>query len=164
LQAALAEPRSLRGVVVVAPAVWGHVWSEDWREHWGAMRDLARSGNIAAALQRYAGDAMFAGVREQAEMQALLQDMQAGCRAMQLLEGEPDEGTDTRARLSTCKVPVLVLSAARDRADFRDCAREIAAAVPGAEWHEFDASSHCPNLEVPATFNAQVLEFLSRHA
>jgi pimeloyl-ACP methyl ester carboxylesterase len=164
LQAALAEPRSLRGVVVVTPAVWGQEWSEGWTALWRQMQALARAGDVAGALERFRGDALFAGLRDRPEALAAVRTMQAACSGVHLLPGERHTGTPTLQRLADCKVPVLVLSGARDRQDFRQSAAAVAARLPQAEHSEFADAGHFPNLEAPAPFTAKVLEFLSRHS
>lgn len=164
LQVALAEPRSLRGVVVVTPAVWGHAWSEDWIGLWREMQALARGGAVGAALERFRRDALFAGLRDRPEVLAAVRAMQAGCAGTHLVHAARDTGAPTLDRLAECQVPVLVLSGERDRADFRRIAAAVAARVPAAEHSEFAGAGHFPNLEAPAPFTAKVLEFLSRHS
>ena len=164
LQVALAEPRAVRGVIAVTPAVWGHRWSDEWLAMWREMRTLARAGDVPAALARFRSDALFDGLRVQPEWGARLGEMHAGCTGAHLRSDERDSGPSTLERLATCNVPILVLAAAGDREDFRTAAREIAAAAPHAELHEFPAAGHFPNLECPAAFNLRLLEFLSRHS
>lgn len=73
----------------------------------------------------------------------------------------PAIGPTTLARLSECRVPVSVISGRRDRADFRQAAQAIAAAVAGAEFHELDAGA-VPNVEQPEAFNTLLRAFMAR--
>ena len=164
LQAALAEPQALRGVVVVTPAVWGHRWSDDWIALWRAMRAEARAGRLQFALARFRSDTLFDGLRGHPEHEAALDAMHSGFAGAQLLSDEKEAGTPTLDRLHECKVPVLVQSAERDRADFRAAAREILARVPTAQHMEWPATGHFPNLEHPRAFGQTLLEFMHEHA
>ena len=164
LQVALAEPRALRGVVVVTPAVWGQRWSEDWLALWLGMRAEARAGRVPAAFERFRADRIFDGVRARPELLERVRAMHAACSGAHWLDDEPNEGPATLDRLPECKVPLLVLSAAGDREDFRIAARAIAESVPETALHEFADSAHFPNLEVPAAFDAVLLEFIREHS
>jgi 3-oxoadipate enol-lactonase len=163
LQVALAEPRALRGVVVAAPAVHGQTWSDEWRALWNGMRDDARSGRPAAALERFRGDALFDGVRLAGQTWESIQAMHKACSAAHLTAGERDTGPTTLERLPECGVPLLVISGCRDRVDFQQAARAIAGRAPAAELHELDCG-HFPNLERPDEFNALVRKFMARGA
>jgi pimeloyl-ACP methyl ester carboxylesterase len=164
LQAALAEPRALRGVVVTTPAVWGQVWSDDWLALWRQMCDAARSGHVAVAFERFRADRAFEGVRGRPELLERVQAMQAQCTGAHLIDDERSTGPTTLERLAGCKVPLLVLASGRDRGDFRATAQAIASVAPSAELHEFQDAAHFPNLEVPEAFNARVLEFVAAHS
>jgi pimeloyl-ACP methyl ester carboxylesterase len=164
LQAALAEPRAVRGVVVVAPAVSGHTWSEDWNGLWTTMRDLARGGDLAGALARFRADPLFDAIRDRPDVIAAVTRMQAGCKGGLLLHGEPDEGPPTLERLSGCKVPVLVLAPEQGRADFDQAGREIAAATPSARRVEIAGCGHFANLQAPTAFLVPLRQFLAGEA
>jgi pimeloyl-ACP methyl ester carboxylesterase len=93
---------------------------------------------------------------------AKIEAMHASCVAARLQQ-TPGNGATTWSRLGGCRVPVLVVSGRRDRADFRATAAAVAAAIPAAELCEMD-TGHLPNLERPAEFNARVRAFLARCA
>jgi 3-oxoadipate enol-lactonase len=162
LRVALEEPRSLKGVVVVTPAVWGHVWSSDWLSVWRAMRDETRAGRLEAALERFRADALFDGLRGRVELEAV-RDMQAGFSGAPWRASKPETGPPTLDRLGGFKVPLLVLSAERDRADFRAAAQEIVDRVPGVRHLECPGAGHFVNLEQPEAFSETVLEFMRLH-
>jgi pimeloyl-ACP methyl ester carboxylesterase len=65
-------------------------------------------------------------------------------------------------RLGGVGVPTLVVSGASDRVVTPAYAREVAAAVPGAEFAEVAAAGHLPHLEAPSATWAVVDPFLQR--
>jgi pimeloyl-ACP methyl ester carboxylesterase len=70
LRAVLAEPRLLRGVVVVSPELPGHQESPERRTLWSDMRAAVAAENVAAAFERYRRDARFDGLRDRPEITA----------------------------------------------------------------------------------------------
>lgn len=67
---------------------------------------------------------------------------------------------DERANLGRLGVPVLCLACERDRAAPAAVMERMAAKIPGARYVCLAGAGHLPNLEVPAAFNAAVIEFL----
>lgn len=57
--------------------------------------------------------------------------------------------------------PVLLLAGAQDRAKSVADMERIAALLPQAETHAFDAAGHTPAVEVPAAFAARVHAFIT---
>jgi pimeloyl-ACP methyl ester carboxylesterase len=163
LQAALDEPRALRGVVVVSPAVGGHEWSAEWQELWRGVGAEARAGRVGAALERWRGDTTFARVRALPAAWAAIEAMHAGCNGAQLADDAADATPTTLERLAECRVPILVVVGRHDRADFRRAATAIAAAAPKVEVCEADAG-HFPNLEQPLEFTRWLREFVARNS
>ncbi|UCE03384.1 MAG: alpha/beta fold hydrolase [Candidatus Latescibacterota bacterium] len=163
LQAALAEPRSLRAVVVVAPVVSGCALSEAWRERMRRMRQHAAAGELESALELFRADPVFAGVRAQADLEAGVRDMQARFSGAFLYDDD-DAGTPTLERLADCKVPILVVRPQRDRADLREAASAIAARAPRARVVECAAVGHFANLEGPELFNEILRDCIAEHA
>ncbi len=67
---------------------------------------------------------------------------------------------DLRAQLSLIRVPTLVVAGTHDPSTPPVLGREIAAAIPSAQYVELDAA-HLSNLEQAGAFNAAVLRFLT---
>jgi len=162
LQCALAEPRSLKGVVVVSPAVWGQEFSASWKALLEKMRALAHQGRVDAALDVLRDDAMFRGVRADPDLDAMLRSMQEGFSGDWLRADESVHGQPTLERIEGCKVPILVVRARHDREDFHVGAHAIAARAARAHVVEID-SGHFPNLEAPDLFNRTLRDFLQEH-
>ena len=69
---------------------------------------------------------------------------------------------DSLDRLAGITAPTLVTVGSFDVAVPPMYAREVAGAVPGAEYVEFEGGGHLHNLEQPEEFNRVTLEFLRR--
>jgi 3-oxoadipate enol-lactonase len=67
---------------------------------------------------------------------------------------------DERANLPHIKVPVLCLAAELDRNAPVQVVEKMAAKIPGAFYFCIPGRGHMPNLELPATFDAAVFNFL----
>ena len=160
LQVAIDEPRAVRGVVAVSPATTRE-GSEEWRQLWDGMRADAGAGRVGAALERWRADTSYDGVRGLPAAWAAIESMHAGCNGGWWVQagGAPQPA----ARFEACKVPVSIVSGRRDRAELRQAAADLAAALPAAELHQVDAG-HFPNLEQPLEFTHRAREFIARHS
>lgn len=61
------------------------------------------------------------------------------------------------------QIPTLVLVGAYDRTTGVDVARDLASAMPRAEFVVFKASAHYPDLEEPTTYATTVEAFMNAH-
>lgn len=68
--------------------------------------------------------------------------------------------TDLRPRLPTLACPLLLITGETDAVTPPEHAREIAAAVPGAELHLIDGAGHLPTLEAPQRVSQLMLQWL----
>jgi 3-oxoadipate enol-lactonase len=162
LQAALAEPRSLRAVVVVAPVVSGCTLSDEWQERFRGMRQHAGEGDLEAALELFRADPVFAGVRADPDLEASVRDMQARFSGA-FLHDDDRAVTPTLERVANCKVPILVVRPQKDRVDLGEVAAAIAARAPRARVVECEAVGHFANLEKPESFNEIVHDFIAEN-
>ncbi len=71
---------------------------------------------------------------------------------------------DSREMLPGVRAPALVVCGTADGIVPIDEARAMAAAIPGAELHEFEGAAHLPNLEQPMAFSALLGAFLDGSA
>ncbi len=71
---------------------------------------------------------------------------------------------DARLHLPALQCPVLVVGGETDKLTPPECAREIAALVPGAELHMLPRCGHMLTMEQPAAVNALLLAWLARLA
>ena len=76
---------------------------------------------------------------------------------------EASQGRDRRADLAGLRVPTLVIAGADDALVPPYLGRELAEAIPGAEFVALPDVGHSANLEGRAIFNRLVGDFLARH-
>jgi len=67
---------------------------------------------------------------------------------------------DLRPSLAGIRNPALVMCGALDATTPPALAREVAAAIPGAQYREIPGSGHCPMLEQPALLVSMLEQFL----
>ncbi|HYR97293.1 MAG TPA: hypothetical protein VEM57_11180, partial [Candidatus Binatus sp.] len=63
-------------------------------------------------------------------------------------------------RLRAVRQPALVVWGGADRTHRHTDERSILAYAPHADWAEFDAAGHFPDLEQPERFRDELLHFL----
>lgn len=63
--------------------------------------------------------------------------------------------------LSDFALPTLVIWGTRDALVPVELGRELAASIPGAQWHEIKRAGHVVMVDAPAEFNRTVLDFLA---
>ncbi len=67
------------------------------------------------------------------------------------------------ARLERWSIPTLLIGGVHDRLFAPAVLREVAAAIPGAAFHEVPVAGHSPYFETPDAFNHVVGDFLAAH-
>ena len=92
-----------------------------------------------------------------AELTSIMVEVRpAGYRAAAIALGN----TDLTAKLSTIRVPTLVIHGEQDRVVLLETARMLAATIPDARLVIIPDAGHVSNQEQPATFNNAVRAFL----
>lgn len=166
IDAALAHPERVRGLVLVAPAVSGapepasfppaiQAWIDrvDRAEatsdidrinaleaHAWLDGPLAREGRVGGPVRE-----LFLAMNEIA--------LRAEARGTEI---EPPPAWD---RLADIAAPSLVAWGDLDFPSVVDACGHLASTIPGARSHVFHDAAHLPNLEDPASFNRVMLEF-----
>jgi 3-oxoadipate enol-lactonase len=77
---------------------------------------------------------------------------------------EAMQGFDSFDRLPSLRTPTLVLHGTEDQAISAENARLLAARIPGAELVLLDGAGHLYHSEQPQAADAEVLDFVRRHA
>jgi pimeloyl-ACP methyl ester carboxylesterase len=159
LDLAASDPDRVTRLVLAGPTLPGYSWSDQMRGFFAAEEAAFEASDLEAATEvnvefwvGSASEAVRATIREQ-QLNAFR--LQANDEADEsLLTG------DLPGTLGTLDVPTLVLTGARDKADFQAIADHLAAALPRARRETIAAAGHLPSLEQPAAFDEVVLPFL----
>jgi 3-oxoadipate enol-lactonase/4-carboxymuconolactone decarboxylase len=134
----------------------------------GIHRQAARSGKPGLP------DAIVAGVVDRwfttrfqqlvpSHVEPIRQMLFATSVAGYVANCEAIRDADLRDKLSTIDSPALVIAGAHDPSTPPELGRDIATAVPNAEYVELDAA-HLSNIEQAGAFNATLLRFLTDNA
>jgi pimeloyl-ACP methyl ester carboxylesterase len=169
LEYALRQPDRVTALVLIAPFVNGYdldLWEASEGED-------ALDARIAAASQ--AGDldevnrlelhywldgADQPEGRVQGDARTLMDDMNG--RALRAESpGETPSRPDVWSRLGEITCPTLVLVGEHDLPGLVRHGRELAGALPSAEFAVIAGAAHCPSLDQPDALTAAVLRFVS---
>ncbi len=164
LDAALAHPGRVRGLVLIAPTVSGApdpvqppaiaaLLAEQQ-----ACTDPERLNAIKARL--WLDGPLAREGRVGGEPRRLFLEMNGG-----ILRKPPAANTDTiaaYARLGEIAVPTLVIWGDLDFPHIQARSRHVAATIPGAKGHELAGAAHLPSLERPDEVTAVITAFIDR--
>ena len=165
---ALAHPRRVAGLVLIAAAVSGAPEPDGFTPEIDAKVALLEAAEAADDIERVNaleanlwldGPAMPEG-RVGGEPRALLLEMNATALGHPELTGEI-EPPSAWPRLGEISVPALVISGALDFPYIQAMCRHLAETIPNARGVELDQAAHLPNLEDPARINDLLGNFLT---
>jgi 3-oxoadipate enol-lactonase len=160
---ALEHPDSVAGLVLASPGLPGHPWAVT-RPPEAAAAYAAEHG-VDAGKQFWLAHPIFASLQSRPGVAAAVANMVSRYRGWHWAQADMQlPGPDVRARLEAVKPPVLVLSGEHDVAGYREIAAVIASRVPRGRLVRVAGAGHVLNLEQPADFTRQVLEFATRTA
>jgi 3-oxoadipate enol-lactonase len=162
LQAALAAPARVRGLVLLDAVLDGVRWD---RESADALDDLARrvqADGVAAGRDAWLAHPLFAAARERQDLAAQLAAMVAGYPGQHWLGQDPHQPHRPRPfdALEDVAVPALVAVGDRDVPGFREMSEVLARRIPGAEYHVVAGAGHMVNMEQPAAVGELLNQFL----
>lgn len=154
-------PHRVMSLVLIAAAAAGHEPSPELAAFATAEDELLEAGSIDEAvelnLRTWVQPAVAEPTRELVgRMQRRAFELQLAMDDVEEREVEVDPGRIT--------APTLLISGARDFADFRQIAEWLAAQIPGAEHRHLDWAGHLPTLERPEVMDQLILEFVDRPA
>lgn len=168
LQAALAHPRRVRGLVMLCASP-RFARSDDWRYGMSPeiLRDFADGlrTDYRATLDRFIALEAFGSAEARADIRTLrAQLFERGEPCAQALATGLDvlERSDLRRVLPRLKVPSLWLAGRRDRLVDPRAMREAAALAPDAVFEVIDQAGHAPFLSDPQAVVAALVAFARR--
>jgi len=148
LNFALNRPDRVRSLSLLSPGLTGWDWSDEWRSHWRPIAEAAQAGNVAQARALWLAHPLFATTRA-SNLSGMLQDEIARFSGNQWVEDHQAPALPDVERLHQLEVPVLLLTGARDLADFRLVADLIEACAPNTTRHDASDTGHLIHLEAP---------------
>jgi pimeloyl-ACP methyl ester carboxylesterase len=126
------------------------------------MIDDVRAGGVEAIVEPMTQRLLCAGCQQEAHIADPVRGRIRMCSeagviaAIEAIAGRPD----STAMLGDIGVPTLVVCGTADVIVPIEESRAMAAAIPGAEVHEFEGAAHLANLEQPQAYTSALGHFL----
>lgn len=166
IDAALAHPRRVRALLLVAPGIGGKPAASTFPpaiRAWIDRMERAEAANDTDRINALEAHAWLDGpLAREGRVGGPVRDLFLAMNEL-ALRAEP-RGTEDAApqawnRLAEIRVPTLVAWGDLDFPDVVATAEHIVANVRGARRHVFAGAAHLPNLEQPAAFNRLLADF-----
>ena len=165
VNAAVACPDRVLGIVAVDPSLGGFTWSAAQTNAMKAIQARAGDGGVDAARARWLSLPIF---------RTLASNPAADARFRTMVEdysgwhwGNADRGLPFTPpaiqRLHEIAAPTLVLVGELDSHDFQQIASTLERGIPHARKIVVPGVGHMANMEAPERFNAVVTAFLDEH-
>jgi 3-oxoadipate enol-lactonase len=157
IHTALAHPREVERLVLVAPALRGWSFGEEMRAYFEAEEAALEAGDLVGATEL---NLQFWVAPEHHDLVRPLQR-----RAFELqaaAHNEPEVLWPAEQPLSSLEMPTLVVVGERDRVDFRAIAQHVSEQIPAARLVEVPGAGHLVGLEQSDALNRLLLEFLAK--
>jgi 3-oxoadipate enol-lactonase len=155
LRTALAHPKRVERLVLVAAALPAWDWTEKMRAHFEAGERAVESGDLDAASE--VDMDFWVKPEHRDEVRPQLR------RALELQTAheEPEVIWPELGSLAKLGMPTLVVVGADDHADFHAIAEHLADGIPNADLALVPGAGHLVGVDQPEELNALLLEFLS---
>jgi 3-oxoadipate enol-lactonase len=162
LQAALAVPERVRGLVLMDAVLDGVPWDGQSQAAIDLARDMAQTRGLGVGRAAWLAHPLFAPARNQPEISKRLAAMVAGYPGQHWMGHDPHEQAGPRPVdvLEELAVPVLVMVGEHDVPGFREMSAVLARRIPGARYHVVAGAGHMVNMEQPAAVNEVLVRFL----
>jgi 3-oxoadipate enol-lactonase len=162
LQAALAVPERVRGLVLMDAVLDGVPWDRQSQAAIDLARDMAQTRGLAVGRSAWLAHPLFALARNQPEISERLAAMVAGYPGQHWIAHDPHEQALHQPVdvLDELAVPVLVMVGEHDVPGFREMSAVLARRIPGARYHVVPGAGHMINMEQPAVVNELLARFL----
>jgi pimeloyl-ACP methyl ester carboxylesterase len=161
LQAALADPARVRGLVLLDAVLDGVPWDPDSARALDEVARQVQEAGVLAGREAWLAHPLFAAARERPDLAAALAAMVAGYPGQHWLGQDPHR--ETRRPIDVLEgicVPALVAVGERDVPGFREMSAALARRIPGAAYHVVAGAGHMVNMEQPAAINDLLISFV----
>jgi 3-oxoadipate enol-lactonase len=163
LQAALAAPDRVRGLVLLDAVLDGVPWDPESEAAIERAVQLSRTHGMLAGREAWLAHPLFAAARTQPAVDRLLAAMVSGYPGQHWIGHDP-HAPDERPvidALGDLTGPALVLAGELDVPGFREMAAVLARRIPGARYQVVPGAGHMVNLEQPAAVHELLDTFLA---
>ena len=154
LEATLAAPDRVRGLVLLDAVLDGVPWDRESEAGLGQVARAVQAGGVRAGREAWLAHPLFAAARERPDLAAALAAMVAGYPGQHWLGQDPHR--ETRPPIDVLEgicVPALVAVGERDVPGFREMSAVLARRIPGAAYHVVADAGHMVTMEQPAAVN-----------
>ena len=161
LNFALDHPQRVRRLALISPGMVAWDWSEDWRRLWRPIVVQARAGNMEAARELWWQHPLFASTRASPAAAALQASIRRYSGREWIRDRQVQKLPDIE-RLHRLQIPTLLLTGAKDMADFRLIADVIEQGAGDRVRRIDDADcGHLLHLEAPQRCAQRLLDFFA---
>jgi pimeloyl-ACP methyl ester carboxylesterase len=159
---AVLYPQRTRALVAVDSSLGGYAWSREFGEMMGRGQRVAQEQGAKAANQILLDAPIMDGLRRRPEAFARMLEIMRDYSGWHWLHEDRGRPLTPPAieRLTSIRVPTLVIVGEHDMPDFHAIADTLAQRIPGARKVLMAAVGHCVNMEAPEEFNRTLLDFL----
>jgi len=154
LRTALASPELVDRLVLVGSGLPDWEWSEEMRDYVAREEEAVRRGDLDAAAEINLEFWLEPEHRDE------LRPQQRRSLELQTAHAEPEVLWPELPPLESLAVPTLVVVGDRDKEDFQQIARHIAATVPGARLEVVPGAGHLVGVDRSDELNRLLFEFL----
>ncbi|HJU90013.1 MAG TPA: alpha/beta fold hydrolase [Gemmatimonadaceae bacterium] len=158
---ALTHPEMVERMVLAGPGLSGFGWSGD-REPWvdSAIAALNARDSVRVSLLWLQSGYMKPAMRDSTLARRLRELTVRNASLWMQPDSERVLEPPAVGRLSTIRIPTLVLIGTQEVPDIFRIVDTVVAAIPGARRVVIEGAGHMLNMERPAEFNRLVREFL----
>jgi pimeloyl-ACP methyl ester carboxylesterase len=168
VDAALAFPDRIAGLVLVGPAVAGHDWSLEAQAYDELEEAALDQGDLDAAaainVAYWVDGPQRTPPEVDPELRRRVHEMQRRAFELQIDAVAGLEETplvpDAAHHLSEISCPALVVVGSIDRVDILEMADQLAAGIPHARRATIEGAAHLPSMERPEEFDELVEAFV----
>ena len=154
LRTALESPELVDRLVLVGSGLPDWEWSEEMRDYFAREEEAVRRGDLDAAAEINLEFWLEPEHRDE------LRPQQRRSLELQTAHAEPEVLWPELPPLESLAVPTLVVVGDRDKEDFQQIARHIAATVPGARLEVVPGAGHLVGVDRSDELNRLLFEFL----
>lgn len=159
---ALKYPESVKSLTLAGAGMIGHTWSEEVSRYFVQFQESIKNNDFNEMMRLLCWKSIYGPKRKPEgleEICGLLKEMFLPV-VKRGHEGKPLSPGDSRGRLSSIKVPTLILVGELDFEDYHQIADFYHQNIPNSIKKIIPNAAHFMNIENPKLFNEEVLKFL----